>query len=183
MMGTFAVSLYKYLVLFYIPVYVNNHLNKYLLFRFIPDGIYLDACALGPEQLARQMNNAIVVKKKYYEFFKWRGHYSFLKASETPNTDPICKFCAVLNDVKKRTTTSIHRNTSNWWNQSTVLYNLPTCTISEPTAIKPIINNEMIALDVINSVKNEIDTLINKMRSMYFLFYLFRYNNHRYKIL
>lgn len=116
----------------------------------------MDACALGPEKLARQMNHAIIVKRKYYEFFKWHGHYSFHSASERPNTNPICEFCALLNNVTKMTTTSIHRNTSKWWNQSIVMSNLATCTIKQP--IKEVLPtlDDLDPLGIINLLKNVI---------------------------
>lgn len=134
------------------------------MFRFIPDGIYLDACALGPEKLARQMNNAIVVKRKYYELFKWRSHYSFHSAGETPNTAPICKFCEMLNNRTRRTATSIYRNSSKWWNQVLVTYNLANCRISEPAEpVQPKNQDDIDPLSIISSVKNEMAKVLPNM--------------------
>lgn len=135
-----------------------------MFFRFLPDGIYLDACALGPEKLARQMDNAILVKRKYYEFFKWHAHYSFHSASEKPNTDPICELCALLNNVTKMTATSIHRDTSKWWNQFAIMSNLTTCTVIRDTinAVEPT-KDDMESLSIINSLKNVIVEVIPEL--------------------
>lgn len=147
----------------------------------MPDGIYLDACALGPEKLARQMNHAIAVKRKYYDFFKWHSHYSFHSASETPKTDPICEFCALLNNVEKRRRRSIHTNTSKWWNVSAIMSNLATCTIEEP--INDVILSSFIKTESKDSVKNKIFEFLpniyytltfwinNILLNSYFVFY------------
>lgn len=112
------------------------------------------------------MNNAIVVKRKYYEFFKWHGYYSFHGTSERRNTDPICEFCALLNNEEKRTATTIHRHTSEWWNQSTLMYNLPACRTKEPIESGPQSNHDKLdPLTVINTIKDELVNVIPDLLS------------------
>ncbi|XP_063375065.1 alpha-(1,3)-fucosyltransferase C-like [Cydia amplana] len=68
--------------------------------RFMPDGIYLHAGKLNVPDLAKQMNDIIKDKDRYYSFFKWRNHYSY------HTKENLCVMCAMLNDdtlVKKAT--------------------------------------------------------------------------------
>lgn len=107
-------------------------MNKDLyFFRFLPDGIYLDACALGPEALAREMNDAIQNKQKYLNFFKWHKHYTFHNPIEKADTSGVCELCAMLNNEKRRNEKSIHTTFTTWWNISTVADKYNTCRISQ----------------------------------------------------
>lgn len=89
-----------------------------MFFRFMPDGIYLNAKALGQEQLAWKMNELIKDKEKYYDYFRWHEHYSYHHASESADTDPLCAFCAFLNDVNKRSERQVYARFSLWWNEN-----------------------------------------------------------------
>lgn len=82
----------------------------------MPDGIYLDANALGPRELAKKINDAVRNKKIYYEYFKWHRYYGFHDATESPDTDKICTFCAVLNNSSRRMEKTIVKNFAKWWN-------------------------------------------------------------------
>lgn len=80
----------------------------------MPDGMYLDAFALGEEKLAKMMNDIISDKNKYYEYFKWHRYYSFHATNENADTDEICALCAFLNNgngIKKTRELSI----GDWW--------------------------------------------------------------------
>lgn len=95
----------------------------------MPDGIYINACDFGPKELANQMYMIMRNNETYYEYFKWHAHYSFHDASETPDTDGVCEFCALLNSSKKsHNNTSIHRNFSTWWNNTNALNDIGNCT-------------------------------------------------------
>ncbi|XP_063624319.1 alpha-(1,3)-fucosyltransferase C-like isoform X2 [Cydia splendana] len=84
--------------------------------RFMPDGIYLHAGELEVSDLAKQMNDIIKDKNRYYSFFKWRNHYSYHDKEESPDSDDQCITCAMLNDetlMKKKT---VYKDFTNWWN-------------------------------------------------------------------
>ncbi|XP_061716478.1 alpha-(1,3)-fucosyltransferase C-like [Cydia pomonella] len=84
--------------------------------RFMPDGIYLHARKLKVSDLAKQMNDIIKDKDRYYNFFKWRNHYSYHDREESPDSDDQCITCAMLNDenlVKKET---VYKDFRSWWN-------------------------------------------------------------------
>lgn len=81
----------------------------------MPDGIYLNARDLGPEKLAKKMNELINDPEKYAEYFRWRDHYSYYRRFESLETDDYCSFCTILNreDLVKKTT--IYQNFRHWW--------------------------------------------------------------------
>ncbi|XP_061719661.1 alpha-(1,3)-fucosyltransferase C-like [Cydia pomonella] len=84
--------------------------------RFMPDGIYLHAGKIKPPDLAKEMNDIIKDKDKYYSFFKWRNHYSYHKKEESPDSDALCRMCEMLHDqtlVKKET---VYKDFRIWWN-------------------------------------------------------------------
>lgn len=83
------------------------------IFRFLPPGSYLDGRELGAKNLARIMNDVIANKTKYYDFFRWRNHFSYNETSE--NAD-VCKLCEVLNDDQMVNTVSVWQNFREWWN-------------------------------------------------------------------
>lgn len=103
-----------------------------MFFRFLPDGIYIDACNLGPQQIAREINDAIINVQKYYEYFKWHSHYSFHNAYAKADTDGVCEFCASLNNATRISEISLITNFSTWWNISTVTNKFLRCGINEP---------------------------------------------------
>lgn len=99
----------------------------------MPDGIYLNAKTLGQEQLAWKMNELIRDKEKYYDYFRWHGHYSYHSASESADTDPICAFCAFLNDIDKRSERRVYSRFSLWWNENLEDSAIVTYENSDPT--------------------------------------------------
>lgn len=82
----------------------------------MPDGIYLNARELGPEKLAKEMNDIIKDKQRYYNFFKWQRYYSFHETSEGAYTDELCRFCALLNNMRETNETKTYEDIANWWN-------------------------------------------------------------------
>ncbi|XP_026332823.1 alpha-(1,3)-fucosyltransferase C-like [Hyposmocoma kahamanoa] len=84
--------------------------------RFMPKGIYLDAGRLGPERLAKRMNEIMNDEEKYYEFFKWHGYYSFHDTVEDRYHREICGLCDLLNNKTRMKQTSIWHNLIQWWN-------------------------------------------------------------------
>ncbi|XP_041980650.1 alpha-(1,3)-fucosyltransferase C-like [Aricia agestis] len=81
--------------------------------RFLPPGSYLDARALGPAALARTMSELIANKSLYYEFFRWRNHYTY---RETSSTDDVCRLCEMLNDDDRMAETTVWKDFRSWWN-------------------------------------------------------------------
>lgn len=84
--------------------------------RFMPDGMYLNARELGPKNLAKEMNDIIKDKRKYYNFFKWYRYYSFHETSEGAYTEELCRFCAMINTMRQRNVTKVYKDIANWWN-------------------------------------------------------------------
>lgn len=82
----------------------------------MPDGIYLNANNLTGAQLAKRMLEDIENKEKYYEYFKWHGHYSYHVATDSADTDPLCRFCAFLNDESTRLRGQVYARFVKWWN-------------------------------------------------------------------
>ncbi|XP_072938133.1 alpha-(1,3)-fucosyltransferase C-like [Epargyreus clarus] len=80
--------------------------------RFLPDGSYLDGRKLGPKKLALVMNELIADKPRYYEFFRWRNHFTY---ADTHRTD-VCTLCEVLNDEQMVNTASVWKDFRKWWN-------------------------------------------------------------------
>lgn len=82
----------------------------------MPDGIYLNARILGPAKLAKEMIDIIYNKTRYYDFFRWREHYSFHHVGENQYYNEICGLCEMLNNqtlMEKKTV----RHTNLWWNE------------------------------------------------------------------
>lgn len=84
-------------------------------FRFLPPGSYLDAYSLGHVTLAAIMNDTIINKDKYYDYFKWHNHYSIHATNDSADTDEICAFCAFLNSKKHSYTRSVYTRLSMFW--------------------------------------------------------------------
>lgn len=80
----------------------------------MPDGMYLDAFALGEEKLANKMNDIIGDKNKYYDYFKWHRYYSFHATNDSADTDEICAFCAFVNNNNEMYKTREH-TIGDWW--------------------------------------------------------------------
>lgn len=86
-----------------------------IFFRFIPDGIYLNAKVLGPQKLAKVMNNTIYRKSRYYNYFKWHHYYTFHYPEESPDSDHICQMCTIFNIIKQMQATSSYMNINSFW--------------------------------------------------------------------
>lgn len=83
----------------------------------MPEGIYLNARHLDPEELAKTMNEIIYNKTKYYDFFKWHRYYSFHNPEDSGYNDEICTLCAMLNNVIQMNRTSTYSSIASWWNE------------------------------------------------------------------
>lgn len=86
------------------------------IFRFLPDGIYLNAYTLGPVKLAQTIAKVISNKKYYYDFFKWHGYYSFHNTEEDDFRQQICGLCTLFNNKTIMTTKTIY-HTNVWFNE------------------------------------------------------------------
>lgn len=81
----------------------------------MPRGIYLDAVALQPKELARKMYDIIQDEKQYYDFFKWLRYYSFHSPRETGDSDEVCSFCAMLNNKERMNRKSVYGSIARFW--------------------------------------------------------------------
>lgn len=88
-----------------------------MCFRFMPDGIYLNANEIGEEEIAKRINDAIQDKEKYYDYFKWHNHYSYHNIYESADTDRLCALCAFLNNRTVRNARRVYAHITQWWNE------------------------------------------------------------------
>lgn len=82
----------------------------------MPDGIYFDVTKFTEGELASKMNELIQDKEKYYDMFKWHDYYSYHSIAESGETDPLCAFCAFLNDDSRRIKRRVYARFTDWWN-------------------------------------------------------------------
>lgn len=98
-------------------------LNK-LFYRFMPNGIYLDAAKLGPKELVKQMFDIINEPDRYNTFFKWHNHYSYHENEESPDTDPYCKLCDHINRMEFDNKSSVVNDLEHWWNPRVSMHDI-----------------------------------------------------------
>lgn len=79
--------------------------------------MYLDARILGPKKTAKKMSKAIRNRNLYYDFFRFHRYYRFHAAHDNPITNPICVFCAALNDKLRRDERKVYVYFTHWWNE------------------------------------------------------------------
>uniref|UniRef100_A0A2A4J738 Fucosyltransferase n=1 Tax=Heliothis virescens TaxID=7102 RepID=A0A2A4J738_HELVI len=84
--------------------------------RYMPDGIYLTITKDTVREVAQNMVNIINDKEQYYEYFKWHNHYTYSDGQDSPETDPYCNLCLLINDDDKFLRTSVYNNFGEWWN-------------------------------------------------------------------
>lgn len=82
----------------------------------MPDGIYLDARKTPIPKLAFMMVSLMGDKEAYYNYFKWHNHYSYHHVADSSESNPYCKFCALINDEKRFQNISMYPNFTDWWN-------------------------------------------------------------------
>lgn len=87
-------------------------------FRFLPDGTYLNAKEYTPLELADKMNEIIHDKQMYYDFFKFHRYYTYHAVAESVDTDPLCAFCAYINDEPRRNERRTYAQFTKWWHRS-----------------------------------------------------------------
>ncbi|KAI8429515.1 hypothetical protein MSG28_000148 [Choristoneura fumiferana] len=83
------------------------------IISFLPPGSYIDARKHEPAELAALMAHLISTPSEYYEYFRWRNHYSY---SKSESIDGYCNVCAALNDKEKVLTQSVYEHFRSWWN-------------------------------------------------------------------
>lgn len=91
-------------------------IQLFLCYRFMPNGTYLNGRDLGAKELARQMIEIYEDKKKYKRFFKWHNHYSYHDVYESPESDSICKLCAIINNNTVFDKATVYEDFNSWWN-------------------------------------------------------------------
>lgn len=82
----------------------------------MPNGIYLNALTLGVQELAKEMNDIILEPRRYYDFFKWHGYYTFQHTADDEYRDAVCGLCAVLNNKTRKEQRRVYSNITEWWN-------------------------------------------------------------------
>ncbi|XP_026319429.1 alpha-(1,3)-fucosyltransferase C-like [Hyposmocoma kahamanoa] len=85
--------------------------------KFMPNGTYLDARALGPAKLAKEMNDIIKDKNRYYDFFRWRRYYRYDASSDNADSDGICALCTALNKASRSDERRVYARFREWWNE------------------------------------------------------------------
>lgn len=83
----------------------------------MPDGMYLDALALGPQRLAKKMSEIISDQNLYYEMFRWHRYYSYHASDEHPESDAVCVFCAYLNKFENFQDITVYADIVRWFNE------------------------------------------------------------------
>lgn len=107
----------------------------------MPEGIYLNANVLAPNQLAVKMVEIINDINTYYEFFKWHEYYSFHSTSEDRFTRAVCSLCAFLNNNENQT--NVYDDIVAWWNEIQPPWPIP----EEPSGAETFFNNLLNVLD------------------------------------
>lgn len=83
----------------------------------MPDGIYINGNMLTESQVAQKINEAIQDKQKYYDYFRWHQYYTYQFTAESGDSDPLCAFCAFLNDESNRNHRRVYAKFNKWWNE------------------------------------------------------------------
>lgn len=96
---------------------MTDNTNLLIFFRFLPNGTYLDARALGPVKLAKEMNDIIKDKNRYYDFFRWRRYYRYDASSDNADSDGICALCTALNKASRSNERRVYARFREWWNE------------------------------------------------------------------
>ncbi|XP_023942893.1 alpha-(1,3)-fucosyltransferase C [Bicyclus anynana] len=113
----------------YVTEKLLNALNNYAIpivygtanySRFLPPGSYLDALALGPKELAHQMNEILTNRSKYHDFFRWRNHYRY---GPSHPVEEVCKLCTMLNNPDKVSQVTVWKDFDRWWNGKEYAHN------------------------------------------------------------
>lgn len=118
------------------------------LFRFMPDGTYLDAGKLGPQKLAKEMNDIIQTPTRFLDFFRWHRYYTFHSAAEDDYHAAVCGFCALLNNDTRRNQRAFYKNMTKWWNEWGLNRAYPTIV-----QVEEVVNEEPnILMDVFNKL-------------------------------
>lgn len=95
---------------------IEEGCNFVIFFRFLPEGIYLDAQKLGEVELAKEMNDIILNPQRYFNFFKWRSYYSFHATTNNKYRETVCELCAFLNNRKQTNLRTEYKDIGKWWN-------------------------------------------------------------------
>lgn len=98
----------------------------FLIFRFMPDGTYLQVQTHNVKEIVKQMVDIINNKQKYFDYFRWTNHYSYHNGCEFPETDYYCEFCRKINDANLVAQRSTLHNFKQWWNHNTTDNKSPT---------------------------------------------------------
>lgn len=85
-------------------------------FRFMPDGVYLNANTMSEDEVAAKIHEAMQDKQKYYDYFKWHRYYTYHHA-EGSDDDALCAFCAFLNDESIRNQRRVYARFDKWWSE------------------------------------------------------------------
>lgn len=84
----------------------------------MPDGVYLNGNFLNEEDIAAKINEAIQDKQKYYNYFRWHRYYTYQFIEDVGENDPLCEFCALLNNEASRNERRVYAGFTKWWNEN-----------------------------------------------------------------
>ncbi|XP_059060995.1 alpha-(1,3)-fucosyltransferase C-like [Achroia grisella] len=82
--------------------------------QFLPPNSYINGLTMGEETLAKIMNDIVKNRERYYQFFKWKNHYTI---TESPVLN-LCSLCASLNNHVWLTHRMSFSKFRKWWNPS-----------------------------------------------------------------
>lgn len=85
------------------------------MFRFLPDGAYLNAGLYTPQALAKKMTYIIKYRQNYYDYFKFHRYYTYRAIGESEDTNPLCTFCKFINDGSIWIVRRTYALFSKWW--------------------------------------------------------------------
>lgn len=91
--------------------------SRLIIFRFMPDGMYLNALNYRVEELAKEINEIINNPQRYFDFFKWLNYYSFHSTEEYNYYDAVCGMCALLNNRTRRNERTVYHHIISFWNE------------------------------------------------------------------
>lgn len=133
----------------------------------MPDGVYLNANVIGEEEMAMKMNTLIQDKEKYYDYFKWHDYYTYHDATDSADTDPVCAFCAFMNNMTRRSQRRVYARFTQWWNEGSkddplIWYNQSDPKVKALYLVRPIVKS------VTTSKLQEVSQFVEKLYNYFF---------------
>lgn len=83
----------------------------------MPNGTYIDATRMGVMELATEINDIIEDQERYFNFFKWKNHYTYHYPEESYDSDPMCKLCEAISNETMMKNYTVIDDFQEWWNE------------------------------------------------------------------